>query len=245
MIIVSNFKEQMLSGKIYKNLPERKIKLDFAIAGCNIMLNNTDKTYVSISFGKQSLCVAHMMFQLKPDIPMFFLASDETWEMYDYKKVIDDFTKKYPINLSIVQTNRFYNSFTWKQSRDSGDKDLQQMCNRDEWDGWFWGLAKDESKIRNKTCSENNSGLHETIFKYSDGKLRCTPIQDWNINDLAAYIYEYDIPLLNVYKKMGLTMRTTARITKKARDFGSHEVFRFTNSRGYHKLIQYHQEIKQ
>lgn len=232
-------------GKIYAKTERCQNKRQFAIDGINALLSAVDRVYVSISFGKQSLCVAHMVYLIDPRTPMFFLASDETWHMYNYREVIDKYTSKWPINLQIVQTHRYFGADSWKAGRDAGDKDLQQMCNRDDWDGWLWGLAKEESKARRITCSANNSGIHPTIFRYSDGKLRGTPIQNWGIDDLAAYIGEYEIPLLNIYEEFGLEMRTTARITKKCRDYGSSTLIRATNSRGYRNLVNTHREVEQ
>lgn len=236
---------ELLTGKIYAKTRERKEKLDFAIAGVHALLNVCQRVYVSLSFGKQSSCLAHMVFKIKPQIPMYFLASDETWHMYNYQEVIDKFCKKWPIDLHIVQTHHFFNTKTWKEGRDEGDQDIQKMCAREDFDGWFWGLAKEESFARKLTCSKNNTKIHPTIFRYTDNKLRGTPLQDWGIDDLAAYIYEYDIPLLNIYEKYGLKQRTTARITKKCRDFGANTLWRTTNSQGFRTLVDKHREIEQ
>jgi 3'-phosphoadenosine 5'-phosphosulfate sulfotransferase (PAPS reductase)/FAD synthetase len=242
---MSPFDKQLMAGRIYARTSKRKEKLQFALEGITAMFSAASRVYVSLSFGKQSLCMAHMVFQAAPQIPMYFLASDETWHMYDYQRVIEEFTSRWPIDLHIIQTHRFFDAESWKAGRDAGDKDLQQMCPRDEWDGWFWGLAKDESKGRKYTCSINNSGIHPTIFKYKDGKLRCTPVQNWTIDDLAAYIGEHNIPMLNIYLKYGLQQRTTARITKKARNFGSYTLLRSVNSKGRRILVDTHSEIEQ
>jgi 3'-phosphoadenosine 5'-phosphosulfate sulfotransferase (PAPS reductase)/FAD synthetase len=239
---VNTFKEQMLAGRVYQRSAVRSRKLMHAVEGVKSMLLVAPRSYVSISFGKQSLCVAHMVYLLAPHMPMFFLASDETWHMYDYRAVIDAFTARWPINLQIVQTNRLFDAPSWKAARDSGDRDLQDMCSRADWDGWYWGLAKDESPVRAKTCSMCCE-LHPTIYRYVDGKLRCCPIQDWSIYDLAAYIGEHDIPLLNIYKRFGLHMRTTARITKKAQRMGGGWL-RATNSAGYRKLVNQFEELE-
>lgn len=237
------YQSQLMAGKIYSNLPEGKRKLAYAQGGISKMLSFCPNSYISLSFGKQSICTAHMIYQQNQTVPAFFLASDETWHMYNYQEVINKFLKICPLNLTIVQTNHFFEADSWKENRDKGDKDLQNMCNRKDWDGWFWGLAKEEGRARKLTCSKNNTDIHPTIFRYSDGKSRCTPIQDWNINDLAAYIQKYNLPMLNVYEKFGLEQRTTARITKKCRDFGSIEYLRITNSKGYRELSDSHKEI--
>lgn len=240
---MNTFEKQIMAGRLYAKTSVRDYKLAYARKGIDIMLKAAPHSYVSISFGKQSICVAHMVYKIAPGTPMYFLASDETWHMYDYRTIIDAFLNKWPINLNIVQTHRLFNAESWESSRDSGDRDLQEMCKRNEWEGWFWGLAKEESKARKRTCSRHCE-LHPSIYRYADGKLRCCPIQDWNIDDLSAYIDEYGIPVLNIYKKFGLQMRTTARITKNARNLG-YGYLRETNSAGHRHLINEFPEISQ
>jgi len=241
----NKLKGQLLEGMLWRKTAERKRRLAFAIEGIKEMFEVAPKSYVSLSFGKQSICIAHMVFEVAPETPMYFLASDETWHMFNYQEVIERFIEKWPINLTIVQTHRFFDFDSWKEGRDAGDRDLQNMCRRDDWDGWFWGLSKDESRGRKITCSQNNTDIHPSIFRYADDKLRCTPIQNWDIRDLAAYLWEHDIPVLNIYEKYGLEMRTTARITKKARDLGAHTLLKDMNSLGTRILTNKHEEIEQ
>jgi len=202
-------------------------------------LECSPRVYVSLSFGKQSTCLAHMIFKIAPKTEMHFLASDETWYMYDYEDVIDTFTNKWPVNLTIHQTKNFFAAETWEKSRADGDMDLQKMCKRTDYDGWFWGLSKDESPIREKTLSASKfqKTPHQTIFRYADGKYRCCPLMDWTNQDLAAYIFENEIPVLNIYRKFGLQQRTTARITKKMLRNQGMALCRMTNSPGFRRLI--------
>lgn len=239
------YEKQLLASKIYAIKNKRKYKLDFAIEGIKKMLEIAPNSYVSISWGKQSICIADMIYKIRKDIPMFFLASEETWKMYNFHEVINDFKEKHPgLNYKCIQTHRFENAKSWKEGRDSGDKDLQNMCDRKDWDGWFWGLAKEESNPRRITLSiQKNNNIHPTIFKYKDGKYRCCPIMNWDINDIGAYIQENNIEVLNVYKKFGLQMRTTARLTKKARDSGAMFYIRFINKHGYRELSEIHEEV--
>lgn len=238
------YEKQILEGKIYSKLPRRNDKLKFAIQGIKRMLEIAPHSYVSLSWGKQSICIADMIYKLKKDIPMFFLASEESWKMYNFNEVINNFKSKHPeLKYECIQTKRFNNANSWKESRDSGDRDLQNMCDRTEWDGWFWGLAKDESKARRITLSIQKNNIHPTIFRYTDGKYRCCPIMNWCINDIAAYIHENGIEVLNVYKKFGLQRRTTARLTKKARDSGAMFYINCINKIGYRDLSEIHEEV--
>lgn len=214
---ISNFSEQMLIGRVHAKSRAHAEAVAFALDGIRAMLCEAPRCYVSLSFGKQSLCLAHLAMRVQPDIPMYFLASSETWSLYDYERVVHEFVSQHKPNLTIVQTERLAEAESWKEARDLGDQDLQRMCPREEWDGWLWGLTTEESRQRQITLAQGvkQRNAHPSIFRYSDGKLRGCPIMRWGIEDLAAYIATHDIPLLNIYQRYGLTQRTTARITKK------------------------------
>jgi len=227
---ISNYSEQMAIGKLHGKSPRHRRAVDYALEGIRALLDIAPRCYVSLSFGKQSIIVAHMAQRIRPDIPMYFLASSETWDLHDYERVVDEYCSRFRPRLTIVQTDRMAGAASWKESRDAGDQDLQQMCPRDEWDGWLWGLAMDESRPRRITLAQGvkQRNAHPTIYRYKDGKYRGCPIMRWGIDDLAAYIVHHDLPLLSIYTKYGLTQRTTARLTKTAAREGAMALARFT-----------------
>ncbi len=219
---MNEYAGMMERGRLYAKLNERRHKLEFAQQGIAAMRDFAPRAYASISFGKQSICLAHMLYHVAPTMPMYFLASWETFALYDYEEVIAEFTARWPIRLTIVQTDNVSdNDLTWQESRRKGRRDLQTMCNREEWDGWYWGLVKEESKARRITLSHRWEGQpHPSVFRYTDGKYRCCPLMHWSVLDIAAYVQEHGIRLLDVYQKFGLQMRTTARITGNMAEMG-------------------------
>lgn len=244
---MSKQKEVLLQGKLHARSSSFQRKLHDAKKGISLFLEICPTCYVSVSFGKQSICLAHMIYQIVPEIPMYFLASSETWIIHNYLDVIDKFMAKWPIKLTIVQTNHAainierhiqrlsqlhsliqWNirplgnpDWTWQESRDAGEDDLAMMVDRTDWDGWFWGLTKLESKGRKLTLLEKWPGQpHHSMFKYHDGKFRSCPLARWTDDDVGAYIASYNIPLLDIYWQYGLSARTTARITRKAAEMG-------------------------
>jgi len=242
---VNDYATQMAEGRFHQRLPEFRRKLSFAAHGIDAMLAAAPRVYVSISFGKQSLCLAHMVYTVAPKTPMHFLASEETWCLYDYAEVIEQFRDRWPINLTIHQTRRLSGAATWKDARDAGDMDLQTMCSREDFDGWFWGLAAEESPQRRFTlmAAYGHSTTHPSIFRYADGKLRCCPLMHWQTIDLAAYIGEHDIPMLSIYRRFGLQQRTTARVTKKMLRNQGMSMARMTNSAGFRCIVNQFPEI--
>lgn len=242
---MTQFEREMAEGRFWAKTKGFRQRLDFTLAGIDAMLASAPRAYVSLSFGKQSTVLAHMVWCAAPATEMHFLASEETWELYDYAKVIADVQARWPIALHIHQTRRFTGAASWEASRGAGDRDLQNMCQRDEWDGWFWGLTKEESPMRAFTLlsAYRQETPHPTIFRYADGKLRCCPLMHWGIRDIAAYVSMHDIPLLNIYKKFGLEQRTTARITKKMLRNQGMSMCRMTNSAGFRRLVDRFPEI--
>jgi 3'-phosphoadenosine 5'-phosphosulfate sulfotransferase (PAPS reductase)/FAD synthetase len=215
------FERQMMEGALYAKLRRRKYKLEFALTGIRTMLDLAPRSYVSVSFGKQSICLAHMIYRLAPKTPMYFLASEESWSIHNFQEVIESFLSLCQIELTIVQTLNVTGSETWQESRDKGQWDLQNMTDREYWHGWYWGLSKEESVGRERTLSMRWKGQpHPTIFKYTDEKYRCCPLMNWNNLDIAAYVQEHKLPLLNIYKEHGLKMRTTARVTRMMAEMG-------------------------
>ena len=102
------------------------------------------------------------------------------------------------------------------------------------------GRAQMSAEIRARRmttlASYSQHTEHPTIFRYQDGKRRCCPVMHWSINDLAAYIATNQIPMLNIYRKFGLTQRTTARVTKKMLYNQGMAICRATNSRGFREF---------
>jgi 3'-phosphoadenosine 5'-phosphosulfate sulfotransferase (PAPS reductase)/FAD synthetase len=241
------FERQMAEGRIYARLSVRKRRLEFALEGILRMREIARRSYLSLSFGKQSICLAHMLYQIEPTLPMFFLASGETWMIHDYERVIDSFLSRWPVNLTIVQTDHVFNGAekTWIQSLEAGHWDLQTMCRREEWDGWYWGLSKDESFKRRLTLrAQQKTSIHPTIFRYADGKYRCCPLMNWSLLDLAAYLGEYELPLLSDYQQQGLQVRTTARVTRYCAELNGVAQIKETNIEAFNKLCARFPELR-
>lgn len=236
----------MAEGTLYAKLHLRQHKLSFALNGIEAMIQLAPNSYASISFGKQSICLAHMLYRISPETPMYFLASWESWTIHDYENVIDEFVSRWPVDLHIVQTDNVSgNDLSWKETRDLGQSDIQNMCNRDDWDGWYWGLVKEESVGRLRTLSVHWKGQpHPTIFKYTDGKYRCCPLMEWNNLDVAAYIQEHDLPLLDLYRECGLEMRTTARVTRDMAEMGGVAYLRNLSTERLNKLTERFPELR-
>lgn len=235
------YEREMAEGRLFAKTNRYRTQQQFSLAGIEAMQKIAPRSYASISFGKQSVCLAHMLYHVDPTIPMFFLASWESFLLYNYEEVIEEFTRRFPINLTIVMADNVSNNkgLSWKETRDLGQQDLQTMCTREEWDGWYWGLVEEESKGRHMTLNWKWKGQpHPTIFRYKDGKYRCCPLKQWGTLEIAAYVSTHEIPLLDLYKQNGLKMRTTARVTRDMAELGGVAYLRTLPQARLNKLLK-------
>jgi hypothetical protein len=160
--------------------------------------------------------------------------------LHNYAEVIEQFTARFPINLHIVQTDHVFDGrhLDWQASRDAGQFDLQNMCRREDWQGWYWGLVKDESGGRRATLSQQwRTAPHPTIYRYADGRYRCCPLANWTTLDVAAYIAEFDLPLLRLYHVEGLAARTVARVTRKCAEHNGIAALKHADFEAYNRLV--------
>ena len=235
----------MKAGLLYSATNRFKRNLQITEKSLRRFFMICQKPYLSLSFGKQSLVLAHIIYQIRPETPMLFLRSWESYYLHNFEDIIDQFTKKYKINLIIhYKDNVSWNDWDWKQTRDFGQHDLQNMADEayPAWDGVIMGLSKDESVARRISCSQRTTAWR-TIFRYKSGKYRCTPIQFWSLLDLAAYISINDIPLLESYRYTGLGGRTVARITRNCAEMNGLIELKKRDINNYNKIISRFPEL--
>lgn len=238
--------EQLEVGRLHQSTYSYQRKLEQSRTTIFRFLDGyCSKPYVALSWGKQSIVVAHLVYSILPDVPMFFMASWESDLLHNYKQVEEEFTSKYPIKYQrVLKDNVSGNSFKWKETRDIGNKDLQTYINDayPEWDGVLMGLVKEESFARRLTLSVNNTADRD-IFLYTNGKHRCCPLSNWDEKDLAAYISTYDLPLLDAYHRNGLFTRTTARITRNNAEMNGMADLKARNITAYNKIVRRFPEL--
>ena len=189
---------QLREGRMLAKLPQYKRTLNKAITSIERMFQKSPQSYVTLSWGKQSIIVAHMVFQCAPKTPCVHWSNKNAELFADFTATRDLFIKRFPLN---------YIEFP------EGDTDLQgngqRYLQENELTGVFMGLAAEESKGRKYTLK----GGQETIRQYKNGTWRCCPLAAWNTLDLAAYIVTHDLPLLSPYRRYGLEMRTSTGAT--------------------------------
>lgn len=198
------FDNQLREGKMLAMLPAHKRKAEKAKADIIKMLELCQSPYVSLSWGKQSICLMHMVYTVNPNIEGVFWRGAETNIIADFDNVIKQFRAKWNINYQ----EQFCEYDFKNQARQWGIKNNK--------DGVFIGLVRDESKARRFTLAKADE---HNIFAYKNETRRCCPLRYWSNTDIAAYVALYDLPMLSTYRKFGFDVRTSARIKIDGKSF--------------------------
>jgi 3'-phosphoadenosine 5'-phosphosulfate sulfotransferase (PAPS reductase)/FAD synthetase len=215
------FENQLREGKMLAMLPEHKRKVEKARADILKMLDASQSPYVSLSWGKQSTCLMHMVYSLAPNVPGLFFREPETHLIADFDNVIKLFRAKWSIQYFDVMLN--------KPSHQAAADEQEQAHG---WDGVFIGFARHESKARRFTLSKSDE---HNIFTYKNGFRRSCPLRLWSDMDIAAYVAHHEIPMLSLYRKLGFGIRTSAGIEQGTAEKPDHSEIGFDNMTGEQK----------
>jgi len=199
MKVNSLIDKQLKEGLLLSKLPQFKKKEIMALDHIRLMENVSEKNYVSCSWGKQSIIVSHMVAIINPEIDIVFFNGPDSELISDFKKVSNEFINNFIIvnYIELQDSERHLKTSAWKFTFENN------------YTGFYMGLAKIESKGRKWTLRKG----YRNIFQYHNKIFRCCPLADWSIEDCAAYIAKYNLPLLNIYHKYGLYARTSAGVT--------------------------------
>jgi 3'-phosphoadenosine 5'-phosphosulfate sulfotransferase (PAPS reductase)/FAD synthetase len=191
------FEKQMTEGRIYSSTGAFKARVRKALTDLDHAFK-TGPAYLALSWGKQSIILAHMIWTMDPEVPCVFRKNPLSDLINNFNEVRDNFLSAWKLN---------YEEF-------NGDTDLKRNGLRYMRDNGLqvviMGLAADESNGRRMTLAAAD---RYNLFRYSNGYFRSCPLRNWKIIDIAAYTYAYDLPVLDTYKKFGFEARTSAGIT--------------------------------
>ena len=164
-------------------------------------LEKCPDAFVACSFGKDSSVLLDLVKREKPDIEARFVRWDESALLYDFDRVIGEWEGR---GVDITQIHL---------QRDSLDDKVadrwERMAKARPAGGSFVGLRAQESKGRRITLAANG-----TVYKNVKGFWRICPLAWLQTEDIAAYIYEHDLPTLSVYDEEGFQERTASRVPR-------------------------------
>lgn len=157
--------------------------------------------FVACSFGKDSAVILDIVRKIKPDIEARFVRWSESSLLYDFDRVISEWES---LGVKITQIHLERATLDDKVS----DR-WEKMAQIAPAGGSFVGLRAQESKGRRITLAK--SGV---IYQNIKGFWRICPLAWMQTEDIAAYIYEHNLPTLSVYDEEGFQERTASRVPR-------------------------------
>lgn len=209
-------------------MPEYKFLVRKTSSFISWALKQVQNPYVACSFGKDSAVMLHLIRQINPDIQVRFIRwKNETEHIDNYDEVISKWGK---LNLEQIEL-----------SRETLSDKRAERYQTSGYDSYFIGLRQQESTGRRITLKKDGK-----FYKTMAGIIRIAPLSIWKDEDIAAYVFSHDLPILNSYLSDGITTRTASRIPRS--DYGIRESFvvklKHRDLQAYQKLVMLFPELR-
>jgi 3'-phosphoadenosine 5'-phosphosulfate sulfotransferase (PAPS reductase)/FAD synthetase len=208
-------------------------KINQSISIIENMLSICPNSYLSLSFGKDSLALLHLIMQVKKDIPCLFLASEETFLLENYDEIINHYIEK-GVNIKVVNMKHLNYNFEGGANNEFKQSEFLNF------DGVFMGLRIEESKARKiSLIKKENNVIGKRIMQYKSGDrknmYRCCPISEWSSFEIFVYCQENNIKLLDAYTSHEI--RTSAQLNYSGTLTNQINDLKARNISAYNKLI--------
>lgn len=195
---------EVAAGLAHAQTKRFQAKLDEAVSIIQQGLALATDAYVACSFGKDSLVMLHLCLSQQPDVSVRFLRWTESELLNNYDEVIAAWQKRFSINLHIADMSR--------ETLDEKTPDRwQSVVDLAPTSGYFIGLRSEESRGRRITLSKDGA-----LYKGKNGLWRIAPLARWTTQDIGAYIFLHDLPMLQAYHEEGMAARTASRVPRKS-----------------------------
>lgn len=165
----------------WTQLPQFKRKVEQAKAVIQEALS-ISPAYVAVSWGKDSLVMAHLVWLEDPSVPIVHIGAPHQDKLDNYLEVEADFQARFPCSYSRVDLG-MRNA---KETFNSLKKTLPQLA--------FIGLRAEESKHRRASLASKGA-----VYQYKKGGYRACPLAWWAWRDVWAYIVLHDLKALASY----------------------------------------------
>ena len=211
------------------------------------------RPYVAFSAGKDSSVMLHLALQVQPRAIVRILTGGETRLLHqNIDIVLAWWREQFPkmdfeeICIDHVFAPGWEDATFFDQYQTFQNEWEKYLHGSGDYDGCFVGLRAEESRLRKAWLRERMDG--HAIRQYTSGKekrgsYRICPLADWHTKDVAAYITQNAIPLLDGYEK-DWEARTKTRIGGRAMiQYGQLAELRARDPESYRKLIERFPEL--
>jgi phosphoadenosine phosphosulfate reductase len=176
-------------------------------------LGKMKRPYASMSFGKDSTVMIHLLLSVIPDLKVMYVNCGEWDEWPDTPRVKDEFLSRFPCEFielhgpSIIEFYRQVGIYTQDEEATKAERQAQREYGNSlakildaeaytrKFDGTFIGLRKEESDNRRRLFA-----MRGTVYYAKTRHLwACHPLAYWSARDVWAYIAKYNLPYNELY----------------------------------------------
>jgi 3'-phosphoadenosine 5'-phosphosulfate sulfotransferase (PAPS reductase)/FAD synthetase len=190
----------------------RKVHLAQSVieAGLSKMIH----PYISMSFGKDSTVMTHLVLSIIPNIPVIYVNCGEFDEWPDTPRVRDEFLRRFPCDFhettgpSIIGA---YEAVGHVYTQDCEETSAAKRAQREYGksleiaivakarelgcDGGFLGMRAEESFNRSRLF-----GMRSNLYHVDERQMwTCCPLERWTGRDVWAYLVFHDLPYNELY----------------------------------------------
>lgn len=216
-------------------LPSYKKKLRKSKEVAKEIINKAEKPFVSVSWGKDSIVVAHLLWRQNSDIQMIWSDRGEEGEYPETYNLVEKWKEKFKINLLSLKPEmsmfEIYHKYGIPEVTSDKTKDIVKNINlvqtidhyakQHQYDGRIMGLRIDESRGRAHLGKRKGP----LFFSKAQQIWICNPIIYWTARDVWTYIVENDLPYHPLYDENQIKNREEIRLSNWS------GVFDFQNGR--------------
>lgn len=170
-------------------------------------------SFASLSFGKDSMAMVHLLLAMKPDLPVMYVNCGKWDEWPDTSRVKAEFLAQFSCDFtelrgpSVIEGYREAELFIQdeadskearKAQHDYGKslgEILDAEARRRRYHGAFIGVRKDESNNRSRLFAMRGP----LYYAETRGLWACHPLAYWSARDVWAYIVECNLPYNELY----------------------------------------------
>lgn len=165
-------------------------------------LERVENPYVACSFGKDSAVMLDLILKHAPNIPVRFASHPETRIIDNYEDVIKKWVSKG------INYQEIFCEGGLIKVKNAQRNALDAL--HENWDSFFVGIRKQESFGRRVSLKKH--GMFHKLK--SNGRIKISPMADWNEREISVYILSNDLPTLGKYSVEGFSARTTSGIPR-------------------------------
>lgn len=152
---------------------------------------------MSTAFGKSGMAILHMVKDLVPELPVYFL--DTGFHFKETLEYAQKLKEKWRVNLIFKRPKLFGVEFVKKFGEKLHDRDPDLCCHKNKVEpfrdlfgpdglhqGWITGVRRDQSSTRAEA---------EPIEVLEGGLVKIQPLSHWTREMVETYIREHDIDI--------------------------------------------------